>query len=316
MPPYLRVHRNRPRCNVWRGYVGTLFIPLLAACAGGSDRVAIDVDGAARNYYVHVPDGLSDSVPLLLMFHGGGPSGDSKGRGGANFTGFNDIADAEGFVVAYPSSYDGNWDDGRDTPHLPPEGIDDLAFVDAVIADIAGRADLDPARIYATGASNGGFFTNRLACERSQTFAAAANVIGSMPEGYDCAPAQPVPMLLMPGTEDPLVLWEGGAVANEDRGASISINDAVMFWVDHNQCEPAPDTTELPDVNQDDNSVVRVDEYHSCATGAEVELWAVEGGGHAWPGGSQYLPKSMIGEVNQDIDASAVIWEFFERFQR
>lgn len=299
-----------------------MFVALVASitvCGAASvERIDLKIEGMKRNYYLHNPPNVDsgDPLPLVLVFHGGGPAGKQKGRSAAAFTGFIELADRERFIVAYPSSYSGNWTDGRITPHMPPAGVDDVAFVDAVLADISTRTAVDATRVYATGPSNGGFFSNRLACERTSTFAAMANVIGSMPLGVDCTPSAPISMLLVPGTSDPWVLWEGGPVAKRNRGESISLNDTVAFWVAHNACEANPIVQRLPDLDTTDDSTVLSERYGDCASDSEVWLLAVEGGGHAWPGGSQYLPKWLVGPVNRDIDAAEVIWSFFKQHSR
>jgi len=215
----------------------------------------------------------------------------------------------------------GNWDDGRDAPFAPPEHIDDLAFVDAVIADVSAKYDVDPSRIYAWGISNGGFFTNRLACERTDSFAAFGNVIASMPEGYDCTPSTTAPMLLMPGTEDPLVRYDGGPVASKSdeeasRGSSLSLQAATDFWLEHNECGSVVVTDSLPDTDPDDGSTVLSERWSDCSQDSEVWVLTAQGGGHGLPGAFQYLPSSIIGSVNQDIDGTAMLWSFFEQHQR
>ena len=296
----------------------TLLLALLsltAACACNAQRHVVDVDGTERNYFLHVPDDVDDPAPLVLVFHGGGPGGANKGRTTARFTGFDDLADEHGFVVAAPSSYQGNWDDGRDTPHMPPEHVDDVAFVDAVIEDVAGQVAIDRSRIYATGVSNGGFFTERLACERTDTFAAVAPVIGTMAAPLDCAPTAPLPTMFILGTDDPAVPYEGGEVAGGDRGEGVSAAEATAFWAHTNGCGDPVDT-ELPDIDPDDGTRVLRREWTACHDDAGVVLLEVQGGGHTWPGGTQYLPEAWIGPVSHDIDAEREIWAFFEDYQR
>ena len=290
-----------------------LFFFALAACTpAGLDRVNLDVEGTQRNYYLHVPEEASGELPLVIAFHGGGPKGRTKGKGLAKSTGLSERADTHGFLVAYPSSYQGNWEDGRDSPYLPPEGVSDLAFVDALIEDIQSSYSIDPHRIYATGVSNGGFFSQRLGCERTEVFAAIAPVIGSMAEGYRCEPTAPLSVLMINGTGDPIVPWEGGEVGGE-RGGTMPIPDTLEFWVQHNQCG-AP-TDDPPIDRLDDGTSIRPHRY-SCAQNTEVELIEVVNGGHGWPGKGQYLPKKVIGTISDEIQGADEVWGFLEDKRR
>ncbi|MCA9569123.1 MAG: prolyl oligopeptidase family serine peptidase, partial [Myxococcales bacterium] len=266
------------------------------------------------------PEGVT-GAPLILGLHGGGMEGGDKGRRLGASSGFSELAEREGFVAAYPSSYAGNWDDGRDAPFVPPEGISDLDFIEAVIDDIDTRVGIDRDRVYVTGASNGGFMTNHLACQRTELFAAFANVIGGMPTDYVCEPQALAPMLLMPGTADPLVPYEGGAVAGEDeesgqRGSLIPQTENQAFWRDANNCTGDPVVTSRPDTATEDGSTVREERWTACDGDSEVLSLIVEGGGHTWPGGTQYAPVALIGTVNRDIVAQDEIWAFFQRHSR
>jgi len=282
-----------------------------------NERVDLDIAGMKRNYYIVAPEGLSEPAPLVLVFHGGGPGGRRKGRRMGKTSGFAELAEANGFIAVFPSSFSGNWDDGRLGSDAIPEGVDDLAFVDALIADVAARVPVDPTRIYSTGVSNGGFFTNRLACERTPVFAAFANVIGGMPVDFSCQPTATAPMLLMPGTEDPLVPYQGGDIADDPkRGALIPQEDNQAFWVAQNGCTGEPVVTQLENRDPNDGSTLRSESWTECTDDSEMLSIIAEGGGHGWPGGSQYLPKKIIGRVNQDVDAEAEIWTFFQRHSR
>ena len=154
--------------------------------------------------------------------------------------------------------------------------------------------------------------TQRLACERSERFAAAVSFIATMPATLDCTPSAPVPVMLVLGTEDPLVPYGGGPVASGDRGEAISADAAVAFWAAQNQCAGPPEVTELPDVDPDDGTRVRREMQTGCA--APVGRLILEGGGHTWPGGSQYLPQRTIGRVSHDVQGEDVLWDFVSPF--
>lgn len=128
---------------------------------------------------------------------------------------FNRIADRDGAIVVYPDGVDRHWDDGRDLPETAArENVDGVGFMLALVAGVASEHPLDRGRIFATGISNGGFMSMRLACDAATTFAAVAPVTATLSEklGARCNPAQSVVVAIINGTEDPLVRWSGGTV--------------------------------------------------------------------------------------------------------
>ncbi len=272
----------------------------------------IQVGVLERTYLLHVPPTLPCGMPapLVLVFHGGG--GQAKGM--ASLTSFSELSDKEGFLVAYPEGIEKNWNDGRyvEKSRAHRENLDDLAFIHALIDDIAKRHPVDPRRIYATGISNGGFFSNLLGARMSTRIAAIAPVVGGMAptvaDGFK--PDQPVSVLILQGTDDPLVPYDGGDV-RFGRGQTIPTEEVVKKWVDHDGCGPAT-TDVLPDLDPGDGTYVSRTRYSVGRGGTEVMLYRIEGGGHTWPGGPQYLPMGLVGRVCRDIDATSIIWDFFK----
>ena len=183
-----------------------------------------------------------------------------------------------------------------------------------MIERLSGEYNVDPARVYVTGASNGGMMTQRLACEASGVFAAAAVVIASQPANLDCRPDRPISILFMSGTDDPMMPFEGGEVHfyRQELGEVLSTQDSVSFWGNANGCDPTPESELLPDRDPADGTRIRLDAYSDCDDGVRVLLYTVKGGGHSWPGGSQYLPRFVIGRVSRDLHANETIWGFFE----
>lgn len=277
-------------------------ITLLTACTA-LDWHRLDVAGDARGYWMHVPADLPPGAPVVLLFHGGASPSPHPGRTMSRYSGLSELADERGFVAVYPEALDKNWNDGRGVADA-----DDLAYFDAVVADVLGLTGADPDRVFTAGVSNGGFFSDRLACERADVLAGAAIVIATEAEGLACAPARPIPVLFVPGTEDPLVPWEGGRVA-EDRGVCRSVPDTVADWRTRNGCDEPPAVTRWPDRVDDGTRVV---EERSCAGApAEVRLLTVEGGGHSLPGAPRYLPASLVGRVSQEFDGTEEIVRWF-----
>jgi polyhydroxybutyrate depolymerase len=153
----------------------------------------------------------------------------------------------------------------------------------------------------------------RLACERPENFRAIAAVTASLPINLTCQPDEPISVLVMNGTQDPLVPYEGGAISlfRREVGVVRPTAETVAFWVEKNGCAEKPEVHFEPDYDLRDQTRVRRESFQICDQGTEVVLYEVQGGGHTWPGSSQYLPEGIIGRVSQDINASHVIWDFF-----
>lgn len=271
-------------------------------------------DGIPRTYCLHLPQAYAElqSVPLVIALHGGGGDGPKTAR----LTGFNALADREGFIVVYPEGINHHWNDGR----LPDRIADDVGFISALLDKLQAEYRIDPTRVYVTGPSNGAMMTYRLAYEMTGRIAAAAPVIGSIPLGLKdrCRPSGPMPMLIINGDADPLVPYGGGEVrvGRQRLGRLISTDDTIQFWVAQNGCTATPSVADLPDKDTSDGATVTRSMYTSPASDKEVILYRVRGGGHTWPGGPQYLPKWIVGTVCRDFNASEIIWEFFQRHHR
>ncbi len=272
----------------------------------------LEHQGFTRTYLLHLPYGYDGTIsyPLLFAFHGGG----GDGQGMERLTHLNRIADKNGFIVVYPDGLNNNWNDGR--PEINPE-VDDLGFVSALIDKLKGEYRIDENRIYSTGISNGGMFSYRLACHLSDRIAAVAPVAALLGENLSktCSHPKPIPIMIIMGTEDPLVPWNGGEIKapGRSRGWVLSEAATVSFWVRVNGCSPSPEVSYLPDHSPNDGTRVRRELYGGGRDNTDVILLVVEGGGHTWPGGLQYLGERVIGKTCRDFDASEAIWEFFSR---
>lgn len=278
-----------------------------------------------RTYRLYVPKVFSKvkRAPLIVALHGGGGSG----RNMEAFTvgRFNELAEREGFLVAYPDAVKfplakRNWNDGRGVSSYPAQrnNVDDVGFIRALIDKLIAEYNVDPRRVYVTGPSNGGIMTLRLGCELADKLSAIAPVIGSLavPLAPVCRPARGLPMLMINGTDDPMVPWEGGhlRILNSQRyGEVISVPETVSFWAKRDGCAPTPEVSRFPDLDPNDGTTVRREIYSSCRENTEVILYAVEGGGHTWPGGYQYASTALVGLTSQDFKAADIIWEFFKR---
>jgi polyhydroxybutyrate depolymerase len=234
----------------------------------------------------------------------------------AKLTGFDALADREGIVVAYPDGIRRSWADGRLGTPADRQGVDDVGFLRALVREVAAHERIDLTRVYVAGMSNGGFMSERLACEASDLFAAVGVVAATLGENIaaTCKPTHPIPIAYFNGTEDPLVPYNGG-VLGADRGRVLGAEESVQRWATLNGCTGAPVETALPQRTADGTSV-RERAWTTCRDAAEVRAYRVEGGGHAWPGGWAYLGERLIGRTSRNVDASAVLWEFFARHRR
>lgn len=287
-----------------------LIAPPSAVTAAATSERSLQVGSLRRAFRIYVPSALASPAALVFVLHGGGGTARQMERSVT----FNALADRSGFVVVYPDAVDRNWNDGRNAASIRSqrERVDDVGFISAVIDALSREMRMDSRRIFATGISNGGFMSQRLAVDLSDRIAAIAPVASGMAPGLAARfpPREPVSVLVMNGTRDPLVPYHGGRVLR-DRGETIDTDEIIRIWVQHNRCRTPGVAVMLPDEDPADGTRVRKMTYTGCAGRAEVALYAIDGGGHTWPGGSQYLPRGIIGRVCRDIDAARVIWEFF-----
>ena len=264
--------------------------------------------GDLRNYWLVRPEGLEKTkpAPLLMVLHGSAGSGEDMMT--VTQRGFERLADKEKFVVVYPDALERRWNDQGGT-------VDDVGFLLAIVDKLVADGLVDKNRIYVAGISNGGMMAQRLACEQADRIAGIATVAGGLPEPLQatCKPARALPVLVIHGTEDPIVPWSGGAVAGfEDFGKVLSARETAKFWAANNRCGDGGVIAAEPDRDPKDGTRVKLEVFASCPAGAAVKLAAIEGGGHTWPGGYQYLPERFIGRTSQDVDANSLIWNFFK----
>jgi polyhydroxybutyrate depolymerase len=286
--------------------------------ASAAEPRTLAAGGRTRVYRLYVPRSLPRDKPaaLVLAFHGG----EGEGATLEPFLRFDDLADREGFLVAYPDAVGKHWNDGRENEHFESyrEKVDDVAFVSALIDAIAKEHRIDPARVYATGISNGGIFSHYLAARLSTRIAAIAPVAGGIAEPFRASfhPERPVSVLLMNGTEDPLVPYHGGGVRRGTNGRVLDTEEAARIWAAADGCTKEPRVETLPDADPHDACRAKRSRWTGGREGAEVVLYTFEGGGHTWPGGRQYAPEILVGRVCHDVDATQVIWDFFKAHPR
>lgn len=264
----------------------------------------LDFGGLTRSYIVHVPP--NRPAGLVINLHGGG----GTGRGQQVLTNFDAVADANDLLVVYPDGYDKSWNDGRGASPADRRHVDDVGFLVALVAKLQQDFGIDHGHVFATGMSNGGFMANRLACDRADVFAGIAPVAGTLGVGVACRPSQPVAVLEIHGTADPVVPFNGGKMRGRGGVSTVvSVPATVDRWRAANGCQGEPSQEQLSGAG--DGTVVHRFTSAPCASATEVLFFQVDNGGHTWPGGKQYLPKLVIGPTSRVFDASQVIAQFF-----
>jgi len=284
--------------------------------ASGTSVQSIATADGQRTYRLHVPPSYTGTIAVPLVFNIHGATSNAAAQEG--YSGFSAKADAAGFIVVYP--------EGLVTGAIPythfnawmlasPEP-NDLGFMTALLDALEAQLCIDPARVFSTGMSNGGIMSVRLACSLSSRIAAIAPVAGAYypPDALNVNPAEvcpdtaPVPLVAFHGTADAVVPFNGGL-----GGVSGTTNfrlpidnntpaeDVMADWSAHNGCTGARLESQV-------STEVRLVQYGGCSRGAIVQLYAVDGGGHTWPGA---IDVPSLGYTTHQISATDLIWTFF-----
>ena len=195
-----------------------------------------------RTYVVHAPKGhdLKTPLPVVLALHGATMNGPMM----AWFSGLNQKADEAGFIAVYPNGTGKHssffWNGGNCRGPAMQDKVDDVAFIDALLDDLARAYPVDARRVYATGMSNGAIMAYRLAAELSDRIAAIAPVAGTVATEIG-QPKRPVSVLHFHGTRDEFVPFTGGRGAKSIFGTNYRpVEDSIRAWVKANGCEETP----------------------------------------------------------------------------
>lgn len=286
---------------------------LTAGCGGMADHGApvrdrvreVGSTGPERAYLVHNPPGGGAGRPVLVVFHGPGGSGHGMER----LTHLDQIADRYGFTVVYPDGPRRGW------PLTAGPRLDAAtAFVNRMVDDVVRRGRADPRRVFAAGLSTGGMFAQLLGCAAPGRLAGVAVVAGAMPAAaaQSCHPAAPLAVLLMHGTQDAQVPYDGGMTSvKAGRVEVLAVTAAADLWRRLDGCPAGrPQIHDLPDRFRDGTRVSAA-VTGGCGHGTGVAVYTVTGGGSAWPGGTRSRPPAFAGRPGRDFDAGQVIWRFF-----
>lgn len=256
--------------------------------------------GREREYLLHVPRSYDRAKPsaLVISMHGGGLWGAAQ----KEISQWNAVAEAHGFIVVYPSGTKGDgprhWDAGGG-----PGLMREVRFISDMIDTLAASYNIDPARIYADGLSNGGGMAFVLSCTLSDRIAAVGMVAAAhlLPWSW-CTDTRPAPMIAFHGTADWATPYNGGKSWVAPRPFP-NVRTWTANWAERNRCEAHPvDSAVATDVTRR--------AYTNCANDADVVLYTIEGGGHTWPGGGP-APEWFLGRISSSLDATSEMWAFF-----
>ena len=293
-----------------------LYAPVGAPLDAVFDTAAytLPVGGQERSYLVHAPQYLRPGAPLVIVLHGSGQ--DAQAMRKATGFAFERLAGQRRFAVAYPNAFGKHWNDGRKAaPHAArARGIDDSAFMAALIDSMAAGYAIDPQRVFVFGYSGGGHMAFRLAQEAPGRIAAIAAVAANVPAPEN-AVALPqghaVPTMLVNGTDDPINPYDGGRVTlfgfgnrGEVQSARASANHFARLHGAH-----LAQTQELaPGDFPDPTRVVK----QTWTSGREpkVVLYSVLGGGHVVPQPHGRAAR-LLGRKTTALDAPKAACEFF-----
>lgn len=240
---------------------------------------------------------------LLVVFHGGKGNAERM----KSQTIFADLAKSNNLVLLFPEGLKHVWNDGR-------KGYDSNVDVEFVKEMIKKYKSLGVNKVMVTGFSNGGIFSLRLACENIAEIEYFGAVAGSLPEGINCVASVGKNIMMINGTDDQFVLWEGGAIEHNENAAGggrlMGVEDSIGVFQKANGC--SIEKTRVIDINFNDRSSVDKENYR-CKKGSLV-FYKVEGGGHTMPGGRNRATLSnMIGNTNRDISAEKELIDFLKK---
>jgi polyhydroxybutyrate depolymerase len=282
----------------------------------------IDVAGVRRSYWLaRAPQrpGQRAHAPLLIVLHGSGMNGRSMAR----FTGLAARGPAAGITTVFPDGWKGAWHIAR-PPQAEPD-LDDALFLAQLSAHLEADGAARSWPVFLAGISNGARFAEHLARHALLPVTGLFLVAGTALEYSRRLAPQPLlraTVVIMMGTGDPSEPYAGGrirrrgltglilrrraATHGELPGEDVAAGaDAVAAdWAAGNGIEQDPVTEELPTSPRDLRVTRRTWAAEGCRS---VVLYRVNGGGHGWPGGPQFMPARVVGRIARHLDATGVL---------
>lgn len=283
----------------------------------GDHTRSVAVGDLQRRYLIHIPVNYDDAkpTPVIIAFHGGGGNPASM----VCLSGLNDKSEQAGFIVVYPFGTGRlenqllTFNGGECCGYAMQKKIDDVAFTRAMLDDLASVANVDAARVFATGLSNGGIMAHHVAAELADRIAAIAPVGGPLMMA-SIAPKRPVSVMHFHGAGDEFAPFKGGygkgAMGSKGVTDFRSVEYTINAWIKANGCTEGPRIEVLPDKADDGMKVTRRT-WSGGKDGSEVVLIEIENGGHTWPGMKPIV--ALLGPSTMDISANDLMWEFFQK---
>ncbi|PJF41256.1 MAG: hypothetical protein D6737_10020 [Chloroflexi bacterium] len=271
--------------------------------------------GMSRSFRYYVPPSYDPAIPtpVVVALHGR----PDNGPGFATRLDMNRVAAEHNFIVVYPDgSNDRGWNYTEGTQYaFADNGIDEVAFLETLINDISHDLNIDHNRLYVTGFSNGGFMTQRVACSGADFFAAFAVVGAGLFVDFPahCANTRPVPIMFIHGTQDVSIPWQG-SFAPSGFPVSFPVPETIAFWATHNECTPPFTWEDVPSTGLSPETSVRLGTVEGCAQGTDIQVFAIQEGGHNVPGIVNRISPQIAGQVNLDIHGATEIWNFVSQY--
>ncbi|WP_062289387.1 alpha/beta hydrolase family esterase [Demequina phytophila] len=277
------------------------------------EQRSLTVDGMERTYTAVVPSSLADDAPLWVALHGSRMDGAGM-RAAAGYQ-LDELAVEQGFVVIYPDGYEDTWHDCRPDTGYPAtaEGIDDVAFLEALVSEAASAYSLDASRVYGVGYSNGSHMLFRMAAESPGTLAGIEANAANLPtsDNWSCeAWTEPIPTILVEGTGDPINPFDGGQAGafGQDLGAVMSAAESAAAIATINGVAGEPAESVVGGEPGEAGAVTLT--AYGAGSEAPVLLYTVAGGGHGVPNPATRLPR-MMGGTTDELNAPVEAWELF-----
>jgi polyhydroxybutyrate depolymerase len=291
-------------------------------------------DRRIRYFNYYLPRDLPKNAPAVVLLHGGTQSMRKIfGRHAGATREWLDIAEEEHFLLLVPNGTNPetgdtrgdkqNWNDCR----KPGPGVtaistaDDVGFIASLIDWAGSKFNIDKTRVYVTGASNGGLMAYRLAVELGDRVAAIAAFVANLPADNQCRSAsRPVPVMIVNGTEDPLMPWAGGTIPGR-RGRVLSAEETLNYWLQVNRSDTENvEMSQISDRNPHDRSRVTRVRYRPLPGGADVLFYKIDGGGHTVPSIEHAVPawarRLLVGTQNRDVEGAREAFSFLRQHLR
>lgn len=271
-----------------------------------ADRKTIKItsSGEKREYLLHIPRSYNPANPtaLVITIHGFAEWPAHV----MHISGWNRMSEKAGFLVAYPSGtgFPKHWR-VMSKPGSSEGAQLEVDFITDLISHLEQTFNIDRARIFANGFSNGGGMTHVLAEEVPEKIAAIGIIAGALVYPFQNHPThRRVPLIAFHGSADPIVPITGGP----SRYFAIPFPDIPEWmgkWAAQNGCNPTPAQIFR-------SAHVTGIQYEDPSHRKDVIFYTVDDGGHAWPGGLS-IQKFLVGKTTAEINATELMWQFFEQ---